>query len=142
MLKGHVTISRPHGDQCNYINIEIVDKLSGIQFVECHIEYADFAEAITGLGHTDCNFILRGLDGVGKTRETKSEKVFVPCTTFGGERKEAAAKAIAKYEVDGWVGRVRDATNQHRITKHTDDGYYATVHFSRLVETPPAPART
>lgn len=133
-LKGHISISRPHGhDGPDYINIEIIDLLSGIQFVECHIELADFSEAITGMGHTSCTFIPRGLDGVGKTRETKVVRVFVPSS----ERNPNIVRAaVAEHETDGWKGRDADAVNHHKIVSRTKEGHFASVHFSRLVETP------
>lgn len=139
-LKGHISITRPQGHSDDYINIKIVDRLSGIRFVECNMSLANFALALTGHGHVDCTFIPRGLDGIGKTRENKVERVFVPKVGYGKDT-EIVCAALAEHEVDGWKARSGDATNHHRIGERTDKGYFVSVNFSRLVETPTAAAQ-
>lgn len=94
--KGSISISRPHGPEPPYIEISIVDDLSGSQFVEARIPLKEFAELITGLSHVDCEFDFRP-DLVGKKREHKEE--VVPFKGFHiqseAKGKQAAAKALA-----------------------------------------------
>lgn len=129
-MKGKISISAPFGSDCDYINIEVVDELSGTEFVEIHVKYADFAQALTGRGRIDCDFELRAAH-VGKTREIKTESVFV--SKFGNNQASATRDALKPFEVDGWTGYDQDAMNHHRCTGYTKDGAYYTVTFTRFV---------
>lgn len=130
-LKGGLSISRPSGNiGPDYIEIRVVDELSGSQFVSVRVPLAGFAEAVTGRGHVDCEFDFRP-ELVGLKREHKEE--FVPYDDLSyyarhGDRDEVAAEAFAPFEIDGWKGRADDLFNHHRRGK---DG--SRVTFIRYV---------
>lgn len=130
-LKGGITISRPRGNmEQDYIEISVIDNLSGTQCVTVRIGLATFAEALTGLGHADCEFNFRP-ELVGMRRENKNEVVpcdHLPYAKEGLPRENLAAPLLAPFEVDGWKGRVDDLFNQHNRTK---EGYRVT--FVRYV---------
>jgi hypothetical protein len=127
---GMISISRPQGDGCDYISIEVNDKSSGVEFIELRISYADFAEAITGLSGIPITFKTRFLDKIGKLREHKEVNV-VTFVSYKRYTKEEANAILAPYEVDGWKGRTDDLNNNHRRTK---TGYNVT--FVRYVDAP------
>lgn len=134
-LDGKITISTPIGTDCDYVNIRIIDRNSGIEFVECRVKYADFTQSLVGSRETGCRFHLRGTSNVGKMREDKRENVLVP----GGEnsiadRQKRATQAVGEHNVDGWVGYTDDAPNHHRVTGHTKDGTWHSVSFCRYVD--------
>ena len=138
-MKGNITLSRPTGTGVDYIEIEIEDNSSGIRFLSARIGYADFAKMLTGLGFIPCEFELRGLDNIGKTVERKTENVYIPLRTHplvmsDPARRERAEAAIAKYEIDGWTGRVSNALNHHRRISGDVEGEWYKVAFFRFVE--------
>jgi len=115
-LKGGLTISRPSGNlDFAYIEIRVNDELSGSQFVSVRVPLAEFAEALTGLAHVDCEFDLRP-DLVGMRRENKEEFVpgGIPYTAREAQQKIIAAELLAPFEIDGWKGREADLFNHHR----------------------------
>lgn len=130
--KGHITISRPqYSDGRKLITVNLVDRMSGAECASLEIGYAEFAEALTGMGHIECEFEWRP-QFVGLVREHKRE------TVRGISRKDVAV-ALAKHEIDGWKAYEPDATNRHRIVRHNDDGTHdAAVLFARYVEPPEA----
>jgi hypothetical protein len=132
MLMGELRISRPYGDGCDYISVEITDKSSGVQFLSARVKYADFALALTGSG-AQCKFKLRGADLIGMIYETKHEEVFVPNFAFK-ERDATAKKAVEALESDGWIGRVSNALNHHRHIRNEKDGAVYDVIYSRYVD--------
>lgn len=125
-LKGHITISRPRGLDGDHISIQLQDSLSGITFCQARLSLAEFAQCLTGLGYTDCEFDFYP-SNVGKVLENKTELVALG-TKYTVDEKVAA---IAKFEVDGWVGRQEDVGNWHKRSKK-DDGWH--VGFRRFVE--------
>jgi hypothetical protein len=71
-LKGKLTISRPYGSRSEdepYIRIVVRDDTSRIQFLTVDIPLANFAECLTGLSETDCDFQLHAAHNVGKRKE-------------------------------------------------------------------------
>lgn len=130
-LKGGLTISRPRGNlESDYVEISVSDKLSGSQCITIRIGLATFAEALTGLGHADCEFDFWP-ELVGMRRESKEETIkseHLPYVKEGPLRENLARPLLAPFEVDGWKGRVDDLFNQHRRTK---EGYRVT--FVRYV---------
>ncbi len=136
-LKGSVTITRVRSNQeDDFIEVRLEDKRSGITFATAKMTLADFALAVTSLGFVKCDLEVYGLDRVGMVRENKTEQVFVP-QTYHRDR-ELAQKAISKFEVDGWSGRVEDAMNTHRRVHGKQapkgkNGEWYNVHFTRHV---------
>lgn len=131
-LKGGLTISRPQGSHGPpYIELSINDDLSGSQFVTVRVSLAEFAEALTGPGHVECEFDFRP-DLVGLRRETKDEWIAgdpLPYAREGLPRENLAAPRLAPFEVDGWKGRVDDLFNHYRRNREG-----ARVTFVRYVK--------
>lgn len=128
-LEGKITFSRPSGRDCDYINIELTDTKSGCILIEIRVPYAEFAQAITGLGHQPCNYDFYDSCPVGMVREVKTELV----TKIGGYQRDLVKgkEAILPFEIDGWVGRVDDMFNHHR-----NKGEKQEVTFIRYVQEP------
>lgn len=132
-LKGKLAIVRPLGGDSGQINIHVEDDQAGVRFLEIVISLENFAKAITGQGGIDCNLKIRALSKVGLIREHKSMRVFVPDHAYS-DREEVAGGAVRKAESDGWIGRIDDAHNHHKIAERTDAGNYYNVVFIRHVE--------
>ncbi len=143
-LKGKITISRPtstHRDP--YVSITVIDAESGTEAVEVQMDLASFAEALTGMGRTECEFSWNDSGRIGKIREIKQVPVFVPDGPWD-DRRDDAARALAVHEVDGWHGSVSDATNHHRSMQREasggKQGSWQSVGFERWVDPPTEPA--
>lgn len=129
-----VTISRSSGgdDPGRPMSITIEDATSGCELVEVRMSLEEFAAAITG-------YAMRPAAGdyyqhcpVGKRREIKHEDIGVPRGwTFSN--RDAAAKLIMPFEVDGWNGYADDLLNHHR---HVSANKYRVL-FTRFVDAPP-----
>ena len=134
-MKGNITITAPwgckHGKTVDYVQIEFIDELSHAHFLRVDMSYRDFARALAGHGEMPCEFELRA-DKVGLVREHEQRDVFLPdgeCDT----RRMRALEAVRSLELDGWVGRVDDALNHHRLVKRGDKGAWYAVLFTRYV---------
>lgn len=114
-LKGSIDICRTSGDQ-DRINITLRDKLSGVEFIDLEMSVEDFGYAVTGLGCQDITIEVRGLDRIGKRRETKTEIVPFERNITASEQGSLAAanRALKPFEVDGWIGRREDLFNHHK----------------------------
>lgn len=131
MMKGSITISRPQrSDDARYIQIEFNDESSGVNFLTARIGLEEFAETLTGLARSPCEFELRP-SLVGKIHQHK--EVIVPYSggyiPVGETRRTVAKQALAPFEVEGWQGRTDDLFNHHRKIA---EGYRVT--FVRYVE--------
>ena len=95
----------------------------------------EFALVLTAHVVSDLECEVRGLDGVGKVRETKTVRVPFQKLYAGTEeeRSLAAKQAMEPFEVDGWKGRMSDMLNWHRTAKG-EDGDAQHVLFERLVD--------
>lgn len=132
MLKGKVTISAPYGSWTDYIQIEFTDRSSRTRFFLATMSYKEFMAALVGRGDRPCEFEL-ATDYVGLMYKHEQRDVFVPDGEFARRRARALA-AVEKLESDGWVGRVEDALNDHRLVKREGQGVWYAVRFSRYVE--------
>jgi hypothetical protein len=112
---GKINIARPGGYDTGVITIEVQDEATGVQHLEIQLGLEDFASAVTGVGHIPCTYRLMSPNLFGADIERKTEYI-----SYEGGGEDAAKKALEPYEVDGWMGSVRDATNHHRLGK---DGY-------------------
>ena len=132
-LKGELSILKPQNSRDReFVNITLVDSLSSTQCVDIEIDLEKFAQALFALHGCECEFEWRPAL-VGMQRENKTVQVRYKCKSMDrGERATAAAKAIAEFEVDGWVGCLSDALNHHRCS-HDGDWIIASVHFVRHV---------
>lgn len=117
-MKGNIRLSRVTSNQepYNYASITIEDEISGIEFLKidmCFEELGKFVAGTTG----EMNFQTRGINNIGKTRETKRETIPIPENFFGQFTDIEAKELIKSYEVDGWVGSTYDLNNQRKTVK-------------------------
>jgi hypothetical protein len=133
MHKGQIHIGRINSSQLeeDYIEIEITDEKSHIQFCEVKMSLKDFALAITGRGFSDCEFEVRGTDKIGYTREHKTEEVKLLYKDKYNLTEADYNKTLKPFEKDGWEARRQDLKNHHCIVRGKEDTYM--VNFSRLV---------
>lgn len=141
-LQGTISISRTHcSNGQDYIELAIRDERSGVQFLKGEIGLTDFAKLVTGQSEMPVALDLRGVESVGKFRETKSESVFFPDGDYH-EREFRAKAAIAPLQVDGWIGDWRQLGNHHaidRAVKHVAGGTFYKIGFYRFLDQlPPA----
>lgn len=124
----------------NFFRLTITDESSRIQFVDLKMTPDEFARMISARVTTDLECDVRGLDGVGKVRETKTERVPFRMVYSGTEeeRIRAAQQALERFEVDGWKGRVSDMLNGHSTVRDCGRNEQF-VTFERLVEPTPTP---
>lgn len=125
------------------IVIRVTDADSRAKVLEVEVSLSDFAMAVTGHGHRECNvqFNANGIDLFGKEMETKTETIFVPYDMIKYDNRERAPELVKplvqQYEVDGWVAHLADITNTRNGTAvHKDfelTGYNMKVHFRRYV---------
>lgn len=103
-----------------FVQLELEDEISGIRFLEVTFSLTAFASAMMGQSSQGVEFTLAGMDRLGMKRENKTELVPFDRTKYAGDDKEgsprwfAAQKALAPFEVDGWVANMSDMFNWHR----------------------------
>jgi hypothetical protein len=101
-IKGSLTISRPTcGDGREYISIQVKDVTSRVRFLEVEISYAEFTACLTGLSETRCDLVVRGLQNVGKTKETDRIMFEMPKHNYN-DTKEVAILEAQKNTPKGW----------------------------------------
>ena len=98
-LKGAVTISKVQSNQTPepWIVIQVADKSSRTTFCEVVMSLKDFAEAITGLGHLDCDVEVCGLDKLGLVREHQT------VAAEGAYRESPYEESARKAYWQAWV---------------------------------------
>lgn len=101
-INGKLTISRWHSSDRDTIHITFVDEDACIEFAEATLTPEQFALAITGTGHTDCDMEVRGLDRVGKKMEHDSLEFPLGVTSYDKNAKEVAAKKSREACPEGW----------------------------------------
>ena len=117
-MNGKITISRIQSNQEDYlpISIEIEDDDAGIKFLKIKMSLNNFANAITGMGYTDCKIELNGLEKVGKRREIKHEIVPIPENKRFRKKSELElAEFLKPFEIDGWEGSQYDLNNSKNL---------------------------
>lgn len=128
--KGDLTICAYQGGKRGRgVSVKLRDELSGCEIINIDISMEEFAQALFGLGYRPCEFEAR-VENLGKTRETKSERIKPPEIKDWKRREKIAADALKPYEVDGWSGSTDDILNHHRWNS---DGTH-TVGFVRWVQ--------
>ncbi len=129
-LKGKLHISLP---SCSTgkraIHIEILDDLSGCQFVEVEVSLEDYVEASIGHRYVECDIDFAEKAPIGKLREYKTELVPRPPIASDKDQKRIGPKYLKPFEVDGWQGCLRDLFNPHKW-----QGDKVAVGFERWVE--------
>jgi hypothetical protein len=113
------------GEPSEGTDILLTDEASGVQFAQVRLTTEEFGQLMRGRGAADCPTEVRGLDLLGKRRESKSEVVEFAIDRLksdwqGGNHsltapaKKYAKGVLAPFEVDGWEARMSDLTNHHR----------------------------
>ena len=132
MIKGKITVSRPsYGDGREKIEITIEDRNAVISFLEIHMNLDDFAKCITG-EYVDCEFEARGLDNVGKVRETKTIKFKIADDYIYSGRKPLAIEKAKKHTPDGWVASEYYGSQNSFFIKLNEQ--WATTSITRWVD--------
>lgn len=134
-LKGKISISKVYVcgkiAQDSYISIEIEDELSSVRVIQANLSLKDFANAITGLSNLPCEFELGGIENIGKQLEVKTEEVVISESAF---YDQAIREGVRKYEVDGWIGRDKDAKNHHNWVRNCSRGAIYKISYHRWVK--------
>lgn len=121
-----VTISRPScGNGDEYISIEVIDNKSRARFLELKVDYADFAQLVTGLSFVGCDGAVRNLERVGKKKVGKQIEFEV--SNYYGSKDEAREK-VNNYLVDGYVVH-NDFTSQDSFFSRDGKDYARTTIF-------------
>ncbi len=128
-LKGFITFSRPHSNKGTFPEITIGDRTSGCIFLEIKMTMEDFAQAILGLGHVDCEFETYNLNLIGLKREVKIERVNRPQSN--DKNKEERDWLLKPFEIDGWKAYDQDLYNRNKWIKGENT---VEVSFTRFVE--------
>jgi hypothetical protein len=120
-------IAKVHLGRSNeHVRLEFRDKESGTEFLEATFTLEDWARVLFAAGG-DCEFELTA-ENVGKRHEMKTIKIAFHDYLFnGGNREDAAKKALEPYEIDGWKGDWRDLLNHHRRYLNSNS-YNVTFH--------------
>lgn len=125
--KGQLTISYPQGMNSDYVEIRIVDEASGRQFVECQVEYAEFAKCLGARAYQPCTFEIRDTDKIGLNREHKRLRFDGSFSHFDKKSAANLAALCKEHEVDGWEADVDGALRTQQHSGGTN------VHFFRYV---------
>lgn len=102
-MKGKITILINRDST----TIELADEKSGVRFVEITLTPEQLSESLSRMSMTDCEFITRGLDVIGKQHENKTFEFKIPDTLNSNRyRNKSADSQLADYAdtllSDGW----------------------------------------
>jgi len=130
--KAKLTISRPsYGDGRKKITIRVEDDDAVIRFLDIEMDLADFAECITGLSYVNCEMEVRGLENVGKKRE--SMPIIFEMTAVDYDVKvDTAIKLAEEAAPEGWVCSSYFGSQDSFFYK--DGKYYGRTTAYRWVE--------
>jgi hypothetical protein len=142
LLPARIHVGRLMGAGPDVMRLEVVDESSGISFLEINLTPGDLMLSLTGR-NVECKMEVRGLRLVGMKSEHKTEEVEFSMWDTRAEREgldddqssPATVKALKKFEVDGWRGRVSDLFNGHRTVRDKDPKKPSrqSVNFYRFV---------
>jgi hypothetical protein len=129
--KAQLTISRPnYSDGKNKIKISVRDTEAVINFMDIEIDLDKFTECLTGLSLVDCDMEVRGLENVGKKRESMDIVFELPKEKWHVSKEEAAELA-KKATPEGWVCSTYFGSQDSFFKK--DDKYYGKTTANRWV---------
>jgi hypothetical protein len=109
----------------NGVHIRVIDAKSHTCVLELEISVEEFGHAVLGLSERECEATWK-IENLGLVYEHKTE--FVPI-----KKNVSKEKALAKFEVDGWKGRIDDYGNYHKHAKRNGVEGFDVV-FTRYVE--------
>jgi len=121
-----IRISRVSGgNEAIPFNIRIIDDDARVVIVDANFSINDFADLLTNR-EIEATAKIR-TEFIGMARETKTE--LVPFKFGFAPTKAAKKKALAPFEVDGWIGYEDDLTNHHNSDRNGNMrvGFYRHV---------------
>lgn len=135
-----LTISRPsNADGSEYVTIQIQDCASRERFVEVRIGLREYAEAITGLSQVPCVSTVRGLDHVGKKKETMSGRIYIPKSV--DHNRQAVKEFVTNtappeggWITDNYLGSQNSVVSNGDKTMAEEFPQIANVTYYRYVE--------
>jgi len=89
--------------------IEVEDESSGIRFLKINLSAEQFMTCFGRLANVECDIDVRGLDLIGKTRETGKHEFKIPAELYNRRYKERdyfdkTAQELAQSQLtDGWI---------------------------------------
>jgi hypothetical protein len=104
-MKGNITILVDG----NGARIEVEDESSGIQFLKINLSAEQFTACLGQLANVECDMNIRGLDLIGKMRETGKHEFKIPAELYNRRYKEReyfykTAQELAQSQLaDGWI---------------------------------------
>ena len=135
-LEGQITILINR----EYTSIEIIDKSSGIRFVEVKLTPEQLSSALARIAYTDCELSVVGLEKIGKKHEWKSFRFEIPKELYSYNYKKYAERdaKLTKFAQDlldkddeGWIS---DGYFGAQDSFSEDEGrYYAKCTVRRYV---------
>lgn len=91
----------PDGEY-GYINVRLVDPISGIEFVDMEVPFKEFGSLIVNGPGVEAPTELRGLEWIGKKRVTERRSVFCPIP-YSYEKEEHQQWIKDNCQEDGWI---------------------------------------
>ena len=130
--KAALTISRPsYGDDRKKISIQVRDINARIQFLELEIDLDKFTECLTGLSEVESDMEFRGLENVGKSKETMKIEFEIPDASYITGKDKVKEIAVLNTP-EGWTCSSYFSSQNSFFQK--DDKYFARTTASRWVE--------
>lgn len=130
--KAKLTISRPISSTGEkIIEISVYDDEACIEFLEIGISLGNFAECLTGLSRVECEMEFRGLQNVGKMRETRPLEFEIHGPRYQINKADVIDEA-KKYTPDGWTASEYYGSQGSFFSR--DGKHYARTKISRWVD--------
>ncbi len=89
--------------------IEVEDESSGIRFLKINLSAEQFMACLGRLANVECDINLKGIELIGKNRETSKHEFKIPAELYNRRYKERdyfdkAAQELAQSQLtDGWI---------------------------------------
>ena len=116
------------------INIQLYDDDACVKFLELNLTLSQSMQALSRLAHTNvdnCN--IRGLDKIGKKRESKELIVQMPYNWDYATRKDIAKERVEKECPEGWTPSLY-FNSQNSFFSRNDGLRYVRTTIHRWVE--------
>jgi hypothetical protein len=127
--KATLTISRTSADK-EMIRFRVIDDASGTVALQLELTPEQFALGLTGQANRPVEARWQ-TNYIGRVPETKTE--VVPYT-WRGSQSNALDRALAPFEVDGWIGSRSDLGNHHRRAGATNSYRVGFVRYAERYE--------
>lgn len=93
-----LSINRCDGSQGSWVNLEVMDEISGTTFLSLKIAFEEFAKVMTGLSLQPCQGEVRCLERLG-LYEIAEERTAV----FTGKRGRSKSYTSERQEYEDWL---------------------------------------